>query len=194
MSEEKTYKAEFGGLKKSVGGIVGWGLRCRGVGWAQAEGQVNVLPLRPIDGPPHEAWARVGGDDSDIVHVVAVGDVLLGMERPTHVDMRHRRTDSTRPTYRIPLERQLEAHTELDKLLNPAASSTRAMPPPAIPPRTKKPKATEPKNGQVVTASKSKKPVSKKKKQAQKAQSIGGTSSSEGDSDDELPMSALRRK
>ena len=194
MSEEKTYKAEFGGLKKSVGGIVGWGLRCRGVGWAQAEGQVNVLPLRPIDGPPHEAWARVGGDDSDIVHVVAVGDVLLGMERPTHVDMRHRRTDSTRPTYRIPLERQLEAHTELDKLLKPAASSTRAMPPPAIPPRTKKPKATEPKNGQVVTASKSKKPVSKKKKKARKAQSIGGTSSSEGDSDDELPVSDLRRK
>ena len=130
------------------------------------------------------------------MHVVAVGDVLLGMERPTHVDMRHRRTDSTRPTYRIPLERQLEAHTELDKLLKPAASSTRAMPPPAIPPRTKKakPKATEPKNGQVVTASKSKKPVSKKKKQAQKAQSIGGTSSSEGDSDDELPVSDLRRK
>ena len=188
-SEEKTYKAEFGGLKKNVGGVVGWGLRCRGPGWTQAEGQASVLPLRPIDAAPHEAWARVGGDDaSDIVHVVKVDDVLLGMVRPACVDMHHRRTDSTRPTYTIPLERQLEAQAELNKLLQgergkiapcepEASSSARAAPRPKPKPKPRLKKQTR---KQVAAQAK------------RRALSIGGTS--DEDEDDEISMTELKQR
>ena len=146
-SEEETYKAAFGGLKRSVGGEVGWGVRCKRT--HETAGQVSILPMAPVD-QLHEAWARVGGDDSDLVHVVKVDDVLLGMELPAPVVMMHRRVNQNRPTYKIPLEQQLGASTELVKLLagkrgeiaprkSAASSSARPTPSPAPSPEVSDP-------------------------------------------------------
>ena len=111
-SEEEAYMAEFGGLQKSTGGKVGWGLRqCVG------PGEVYVLPLRPVDAR-NELWARVGGDKSDLVHTVKVGDILLGMLAPAPSQLYHRRASIQRPVYGIPLDPQMAAEDELVLLVN----------------------------------------------------------------------------
>jgi hypothetical protein len=78
---------------------------------------VYVLPLRPVDAR-NELWARVGGDKSDLVHTVKVGDILLGMPVPTPSQMYHRRTSVERPVYSIPLDPQMAAEDELALLVN----------------------------------------------------------------------------
>jgi hypothetical protein len=101
-AEVGMYRADLGGLCTVRKGQVGWGLR-----HTKGDGFVVVCPLRPLDAP-QERWAKVGGEDSGLLHVVDNADVLFGFDYDAE-EYHQRMSDNARNVARIRLDDQLRA-------------------------------------------------------------------------------------